>query len=195
MTPSPNTVDDDLLEILSSTSTSPGLPQNSEDVAIDLGKWSSKKKKISLYWMDFFLNSFTPKLQFPHHLTYNSYDTIFKEFDIWSINNPLIDNFLNSHHLSAWYCKDTFCLGHSLKLNGLTTYYVLLPKQGLCGQHLYVDCFKKELFQRAVLFLQSLHKLKAVTTCVPRSERKDSVTRTNIKNCLCLVIILWSKIV
>ena len=45
MTPSPNTVDDELLEILSSTSTSPGLPQNSEDVAIDLGKWSSKKKK------------------------------------------------------------------------------------------------------------------------------------------------------
>lgn len=37
MTPSPNTVDDELLEILSSTSTSPGLPQNSEDVAIDLG--------------------------------------------------------------------------------------------------------------------------------------------------------------
>ena len=48
MTPSPNTVDDELLEILSSTSTSPGLPQNSEDVAIDLGKWSSKKKNQSV---------------------------------------------------------------------------------------------------------------------------------------------------
>ena len=52
MTPSPNTVDDELLEILSSTSTSPGLPQNSEDVAIDLGKWSSKKKN------QFVLNGF-----------------------------------------------------------------------------------------------------------------------------------------
>lgn len=37
MTPSPNTVDDELLEILSSTSASPGLPQNSEDVTINLG--------------------------------------------------------------------------------------------------------------------------------------------------------------
>ena len=39
MTPSPNTMDDvELSEILSSTSASPGLPQNSEDFTIDLGK-------------------------------------------------------------------------------------------------------------------------------------------------------------
>lgn len=39
MTPSPNAMDDvELSEILSSTS-SPGLPQNSEDFTIDLGKW------------------------------------------------------------------------------------------------------------------------------------------------------------
>lgn len=38
MTPSPNTMDDvELSEILSSTSASPGLPQNSEDFTIDLG--------------------------------------------------------------------------------------------------------------------------------------------------------------
>lgn len=39
MTPSPNAMDDvELSEILSSTS-SPGLPQNSEDFTIDLGKY------------------------------------------------------------------------------------------------------------------------------------------------------------
>ena len=82
MTPSHNTVDDDLLEILSSTSTSPGLPQNSEDVAIDLGKWSSKKKKsVCTEWI-FLLTLSLPSSNSPHHLTYNSYDTIFKEFDI-----------------------------------------------------------------------------------------------------------------
>lgn len=41
MTPSPNTMDDvELSEILSSTSASPGLPQNSEDFTIDLGKYN-----------------------------------------------------------------------------------------------------------------------------------------------------------
>lgn len=82
MTPSPNTVDDELLEILSSTSTSPGLPQNSEDVAIDLGKWSSKKKKsVCTEWI-FFLTHSLPSSNSHHHLPYNSYDIIFKEFDI-----------------------------------------------------------------------------------------------------------------
>ena len=84
MTPSPNTVDDELFEIRSSTSTStsPGLPQNSEDVAIDLGKWSSKKKKsVCTEWI-FILTLSLPSSSSPHHLPYNSYDTIFKEFDI-----------------------------------------------------------------------------------------------------------------
>ena len=43
----PNTVSEELLEIVTSTSAMPGLLQNSEDVAIDLGKLNAKK--ISLY--------------------------------------------------------------------------------------------------------------------------------------------------
>ena len=29
-----------------------------------------------------------------------------KTIDIGSTNDPLIDNFLDSHHLFAWYCID-----------------------------------------------------------------------------------------
>ena len=43
----PNTVNDELAVIFTSTSAMPGLLQNSEDVAIDLGKLNAKK--ISLY--------------------------------------------------------------------------------------------------------------------------------------------------
>ena len=43
----------------------------------------------------------------------------FREFSIGSTNYPQIDIFLYSHHLSGWYCKEKFCLGHSWKLKGL----------------------------------------------------------------------------
>lgn len=58
--------------------------------------------------------------------------------------------------------------------------YCFLNKVSVANTFMWTAS-KKNYFKRAVLFLQSLHKLKAVTTCVPRSERKDSVTRTNIK--------------
>ena len=41
----------------------------------------------------------------------------FGEFSTGSTNNPLIDVFLYSHHLSAWYCKEKFYLSHSWELN------------------------------------------------------------------------------
>ena len=45
----------------------------------------------------------------------------FPQFDIGSTHGPLLDIFLYSHHLSAWYCcywycKENFFLGHSLEL-------------------------------------------------------------------------------
>ena len=46
----------------------------------------------------------------------------FREFGIGSTDNSLIDIFLYSYHLPAWYCinfgKEKFCSGHSWELKG-----------------------------------------------------------------------------
>ena len=43
----------------------------------------------------------------PYCVPYNSGDVSYEKFGIGSINNPLIDIFLYSHQLSAWYYIDT----------------------------------------------------------------------------------------
>ena len=52
------------------------------------------------------IDPFNPKISShsPYCLPYNSWDVSAE--NLVFITNPLIDIFLNSHHLSGWYCID-----------------------------------------------------------------------------------------
>ena len=56
----------------------------------------TKKKEKKTYSQDRQLNPFTPKISL-----------VIGEFGVGSTNNPLMDVFLYSHHLTAWHCVDT----------------------------------------------------------------------------------------
>ena len=53
-------------------------------------------------------NHLTPRSNFysPFCQPYNSYHVILENLSIESTNYPQIEIFLNSHHLSVWYCID-----------------------------------------------------------------------------------------
>ena len=46
-------------------------------------------------------------------MLYNSYDVTLENFVSDQLIISSFDIFLQSHHLSAWCCKEIFCLGHS----------------------------------------------------------------------------------
>ena len=71
-----------------------------------------------------YINPLTPKMSLVILLTVCQTVLVMLvgESGIGSTYNPLIDIFIYSHHLSAWYCidiiKEKFCLGHSWELKG-----------------------------------------------------------------------------
>ena len=71
-----------------------------------------------------YINPLTPKISLVILLTVCQTVLVMLvgESGIRSTYNPLIDIFIYSHHLSAWYCmdviKEKFCLGHSWELKG-----------------------------------------------------------------------------
>ena len=50
----------------------------------------------------------------------NFYNASFENLVLDQLENPktYIFLYMYSHHLSGWYCKEKFCLGHSWELKG-----------------------------------------------------------------------------
>ena len=61
-------------------------------------QFAGRDRRFELYYSQYLVSNS------PYCLSYNSYDASFWEFGIGSTNNLIIDIFLPSHHLSAWYC-------------------------------------------------------------------------------------------
>ena len=66
----------------------------------------------------------------------------FGEFCIRSTNNLLIDMTLQSHHLSAWCCKEIFCFGHSW--HGSLMFSELIVSLMLCRGQLIINLNKRK---------------------------------------------------